>query len=252
MEQALPTVRRKRASIQPGERHGRLTAVRLVSEGRNHRWLFRCDCGNDVVRRSGHVRDGLIKSCGCHWPRHAPIEPGSRYGLLTAISEVDVEGGSRWLFMCDCGNHTTPDPNNVLSGNTASCGCRSGGRTHGRSNSSEYTCWETMIQRCTNPSCPSFRNYGGRGIAVCDRWRAFENFLADLGPRPSMKHSLERIDNDKGYAPGNVVWATRREQQRNRRNTSRVTLHGRQVLLIEACEEAGIHRDTVLGRLKVR
>lgn len=80
-----------------------------------------------------------------------------------------------------------------------------------------YWIWAEMIQRCTNRNNPNYKNYGGRGIAVCSSWRAFEQFIADMGPRPSRKHTLERIDNDAGYSPSNCKWVTRRENNRNKR-----------------------------------
>jgi hypothetical protein len=88
-----------------------------------------------------------------------------------------------------------------------------------RAKNPAYSCWKSMIQRCTNPKAPNYALYGGRGIEVCSEWRTYEAFLRDMGPRPSMEHSLDRIDVDGDYEPGNVRWATRSEQQRNKRST---------------------------------
>lgn len=91
---------------------------------------------------------------------------------------------------------------------------------HGLSNTPEYHCWEHMLQRCNTPSDPAFKHYGARGITVCKRWRRFSNFFADMGKRPSAAHSLDRIDNDGNYEPGNCRWAIQSEQMVNQRMKS--------------------------------
>lgn len=91
-------------------------------------------------------------------------------------------------------------------------------RLHKNSYKPEYKAWDAMKQRCFNQKCKAYKNYGGRGISVCDNWLAFDNFIADMGYKPSPKHSLDRIDNHKGYEPENCKWATRHEQNSNRRN----------------------------------
>jgi hypothetical protein len=97
-----------------------------------------------------------------------------------------------------------------------------------------------MLQRCLNSNANEFEHYGGRGITVCDRWKtSFENFFSDMGERPSRKHSLERIDNEKGYEPGNCRWATKREQLNNKRNNNRVTYRGAQMTMANAVRSAG-------------
>lgn len=107
-----------------------------------------------------------------------------------------------------------------------------------------------MIARCHRPSCEAFPNYGARGIRVCDRWRAgFEAFLADVGPRPSPKHSLDRINNDGNYEPGNVRWATRSQQLRNKRDTRRMKLNGQVVPMIEVSAALGIPHHRFYTRL---
>lgn len=114
-----------------------------------------------------------------------------------------------------------------------------------------FMAWRNMKNRCLNPKHPDFKHYGGRGIGVCGRWqRSFEGFLKDVGDRPSPKHSLDRIDNDADYGPGNVRWATRSQQMRNTHTNRIVVFRGRSMPIIEACEKAGLNYDAVLMRLR--
>lgn len=108
-----------------------------------------------------------------------------------------------------------------------------------------------IIQRCTNPNNPQYSSYGGRGITVCDRWRhSFENFLADMGPRPSDKHSIDRIDNDGNYEPGNCRWATQREQCRNKRSNRIIEFDGVRLPVVDWAERLGVPVEMLRGRIK--
>lgn len=115
---------------------------------------------------------------------------------------------------------------------------------------SEYQSWRTMIQRCTNPNHKAFPRYGGRGIAICARWRVFENFLADMGWRPPGRQ-LDRIKNDKGYEPGNCRWATPSQNSNNKEHNFRIEYNGRIQTSAEWAQETGILRQVIRARLKL-
>ena len=150
--------------------------------------------------------------------------PGDKYHRLTIISRVPAKGNTRWLCRCDCGNQVEVASRHLRSGRTKSCGCLNReqiaavNKTHGMFGTKTYTTWASMIQRCTNPKAKQFEDWGGRGITVCERWRSFENFLADMGEKPEGM-TLERIDVNGNYEPGNCKWATWQEQRLNRRDT---------------------------------
>ena len=139
----------------------------------------------------------------------------------------------------------------ILRRRRTSCGCLYGKHSikHGKSRSGPYCVWENMIQRCNNPKTPHYYNYGGRGIKVCKRWKSFENFYEDMGDRPKGT-SLERIDNDGDYEPGNCRWATQKEQMRNTRRTSFLTIGGVTKPRATWAEEAGIGISTLKGRIR--
>lgn len=163
--------------------------------------------------------------------RFRTIAKGDRHGRLTAISQAGrtKAGGVVWLFRCDCGTETAISASRVRDKDepTRSCGCLKREhdaklRLHGLTDTPEHKAWMGMRARCYNPNHQSYKNYGGRGITVCDRWRdSFHSFLEDMGPRPADHLSLDRRDNDRGYEPGNCRWATDLQQNRNRRNVKR-------------------------------
>lgn len=128
-------------------------------------------------------------------------------------------------------------------------------RTHGMTDTETYTTWTAMKRRCQNPNATQFRHYGGRGICVCERWQRFENFLADMGPRPTSKHTIERINNDGNYEPENCRWATIDEQAKNRRSPitsprTVVTYYGEKRNLFELCSTTGIPYSVAFQRIK--
>lgn len=150
---------------------------------------------------------------------------GRRYGRLLVLEPVDSSKGPwTWRARCDCGAEVVARGDDVRTGKHLSCGCLQSEATsranlkHGRSRSRLYYVWRAMIQRCENPNNKRYSSYGARGIKVCDRWRKdFAAFAADVGECPEPGMSIDREDNDCGYEPSNVRWATRSQQSKNRR-----------------------------------
>lgn len=159
---------------------------------------------------------------------------GKKFGLLTGLNYVGKNdaGWSIWSFVCACGNIVERTGTSVTTGNTKSCGClkSESKKTHGLSESPEYASYKNMLRRCTDPENPMFPRYGGRGIAVCDRWQGESgvlNFFEDMGSKPTKAHTLERKDNDASYSPDNCLWATKKEQANNRSTTRLITIDGK-------------------------
>jgi hypothetical protein len=185
---------------------------------------------------------------------------GQKFNRLTFIETRPTDGrkAKRGLFRCECGTEKEAQLNAVFYGSTKSCGCmmkeyyESGTvRSHGDHRSLEYKSWAMMKQRCYNPHETGFARYGGRGIAVCDWWAdSYENFLADMGRKPSPAHSLDRIDNDGDYEPGNCRWANRHEQQANRRTSRLLTYNGETMTMLQWAERLGMSWTSLANRAK--
>lgn len=143
---------------------------------------------------------------------------GMRVGRLRVVQpSMSARKPQRWVCKCDCGEQIELASSVLLRGKTKSCGCDGPSKSHGRTNTLEYSTWLAMRKRCENPKADNYERYGGRGIKVCERWKKFKNFYADMGMRPSEEYTIDRIDNDRGYEPGNCRWATYSEQNSNKR-----------------------------------
>jgi hypothetical protein len=200
------------------------------------------------------MTDGRTASCGClaqesrrarhHDPaNHIKNLVGAVHGRLRVLAYDSLhvfpngKKAAKWRCQCECGNTLVALGRDIQNGHTRSCGCivhemgLTKTLTHGHARKSgpspEYRTWAGIRQRCTTPGASNYAFYGGRGITMCDRWlHSFENFLADVGPKPSPKHSIDRIDNARGYEPGNVRWITHIDQMQNTRRNRIIEFRG--------------------------
>lgn len=185
------------------------------------------------------------------------IAPGQVFGRLTVTEASEPRRGSAyWKCSCACGGTSVVRAWRLRTGETLSCGClqRESVSTrnyrHGMTRSREHNAWSKMIQRCADPNYRFFNRYGGRGITVCERWRdSFEAFASDMGMAPSPQHSIDRIDNDGHYEPGNCRWATRLEQARNTSRNRILTAFGRSQCLQAWADELGLCSTSLIERL---
>lgn len=168
---------------------------------------------------------------------------GRVFGELTVVAKKNgAEGRSVYFCKCSCGNETEVVRSRLVKGDTRSCGhlVGKGHVTHGMTNTSTYAIWRSMLARCLRKTAKDYKNYGARGITVCDRWiNSFEAFVEDMGVRPENK-SLDRIDNEKGYCKENCRWATPVEQARNTRKNVYVYVDGEKMCAKEAVSKLGV------------
>lgn len=182
------------------------------------------------------------------------IVVGDVFGFLTVISLHSPPSNGRhayWLCRCECGREKPIRSVNLTRGLTRRCGCRPSNYKHGMKHTPEYMAWADMKRRCYTPTAGNFHDYGGRGITVCDRWReSFAAFYADVGPRPSPHHSIDRKNVHGNYDPDNVRWATTQQQNSNRRDSNRISVGNEIVCGAELARRLGVSRSSVNRRIK--
>lgn len=179
------------------------------------------------------------------------------FGELTVISENEIraaDGKVKWNCLCSCGNKITTSGANLRTGDTKSCGClyNPGTTTHGYSKTPEYNIWKGMKQRCYNPKALHYADYGVRGITICDKWiNDFVSFLSDIGPMPIKGFSIERVDNNRGYEPDNCIWASKKDQGKNKRNNRYIEYNGIRLHLQGWADHFRIPVSTLHSSLKI-
>ena len=177
---------------------------------------------------------------------------GKRFGRLVVSFWCGKNkwGHVRWLCKCDCGSKILVTSSHLSSGNTKSCGCllKDFKVTHGMTSSDTYTTWEKMKGRCKNPNDDRYKDYGGRGIEVCEKWDKFEGFLEDMGERPAGT-TIDRVDNDGNYEKKNCIWATPKEQGRNTRSNRMIRYRGEVKCVSAWAESLGMNHSTLRKRI---
>ena len=208
--------------------------------GKRRMWDVKCTCGTDCVVSSSSLKNGGTKSCGCLQKDSSKAKiidiTGRVFGRLTILSKVErpleVKSTSTyWLTTCLCGVVSVKSYSSLIRGHTKSCGCLAvetskvtntkhgvfiGKNAGDTSIDITYKSWKAMRYRCISPKSKSYDRYGGRGIKICEEWSDYSKFLEDMGNRPSITHSIDRINNDGDYCPENCRWATPKEQYGNK------------------------------------
>ena len=238
------------------QKFGKLTAIKTTGKSDSSRsviWECICDCGNIVEVSSRSLRKGLTKSCGCLNRRNLI---GDKFGRLTVIEKAkSIKGRAMWLCLCECGNKTTVIGSNLIRGNSLSCGCLTDElnskrmSTHGKSKTRIYGIWIGMKQRCYNPKVNSYKNYGGKGITVCDEWMGengfcnFEEWSIKNGYSEDL--TIDRIDPNGNYEPSNCRWADKETQMNNMTTNIYLTYNGKKQTISQWSKETGIKSATL-------
>lgn len=225
-------------------------------------WECKCECGSKVLVSTSALRTGNTKSCGCARiiaNKNRCIDlTGKTFGKWMVVCRAENIGRRTfWLCECECGGKRPVQADSLSGGISTNCGCErnkktiSRNTTHGMYGRPERNVWQQMIGRCTNKNDESYKNYGGRGIKVCDKWRNdFLAFLKDMGPRPFDGAQIDRFPNNNGnYEPGNCRWTTRKNNLRNTRKNRFLEFDGKRLTVAEWSEVTGISQSAIYSRL---
>ncbi len=184
--------------------------------------------------------------------------PTYRLGGLDKIRNKRYPSRTRmWICVCECGTEIVRKQSDLTSGHTSSCGClhtdmlKKRLTKHGNRANPAYTVWKGIRNRCNNSNEPAYKYYGGRGITVCERWDSFALFLQDMDERPSLEHSIDRIDTNGNYEPTNCRWATMEEQGDNKRNNHNLTFQGKTQSAAKWSRELNIPVNRIYARIRI-
>lgn len=252
-----------------GKKFGKLNVLKRAEDRFDKKgrkliyWFCQCDCGNVCEIEGSQLRKGITKSCGC---LDHPDLSGKRFGKLTVIKvgnpQIQSNGKpqKRWLCKCDCGNKLLVCTSSLNSGHTTSCGCikrhvlADKTRKHGKVGTRIYREYMGIKARCYNKNYPGYKNWGGRGIDVCDEWRGehgFENFYNwSMNNGYSDNLTIDRIDNSKGYSPQNCRWTTQIVQANNTRTNVYIEYRGKIQSLSNWCRELNLEYNMIYLRYR--
>ena len=268
-----------------GKRFGKLVVIKesddyVLKTGEHYKqWLCKCDCGNEKIARASFLKNGRTSHCGCERYKNQSKAftkdiTGKKFGKLTAIKisktiyGEDGKAKNYWLCKCDCGNYTEVQINHLSSGHTKTCGCSFDKnflgditRKHGMHSEKIYFIYNGMKQRCYNPNNGHYKDYGGRGIKICDEWLGENGFINFYEwaikngynkEKTKKEQSIDRIDVNGNYEPSNCRWADSVQQGNNQRKTIKVIYRGREYTLRELSDMCGINRNILYGRIVKR
>lgn len=254
-----------------GKRFGKLTVLRRAEDRISKRgdgvtiWECQCDCGRKVVTTRAELIRGHKKDCGCSKDYHELV--GEKIGRLTVKKIIPSNVYSSYIHaecVCECGKITHPQARDLVNGKIKSCGCLSldkiheKNKKHNMSGSQLHNVWKGINQRCNNPNSTSYKNYGGRGISICEEWsgeHGFENFYkwaVEAGydeSKSRAEQSIDRIDVNGNYEPSNCRWADIETQSYNKTNTTTIEVFGEKLNVKEISEKYKIPKKTIRARI---
>lgn len=245
-----------------GQRFEKLTVIKESGRDKygNITWFCQCDCGNTRIVPGNWLKTNKTKSCGCsNWSGQIKDITGQRFARLLVLKFIKTDNKRRslWKCQCDCGKKLIVPKNNLISGNTKSCGCYALDTItkHNKSNSRLFRVWAGIKQRCLNPNASEYRNYGGRGITICDEWLDFECFYdwainnGFVEESPKHKNTIDRIDVNGNYEPGNCRFVDMKTQSNNTRRNRYITFNENTLTISQWAEKLGINRRTLEARI---
>lgn len=248
-----------------GQRFGALVAIKPTElrHRQSVNWLFKCDCGKEVIYPVNSVKAGREKSCGCQInrnkpkPRESKLKIGDQFADLTVIRIVGKDKDRHFTaeVKCKCGEIFLTRDTLLRCGRVLRCKkCNYEAiKTHGMTDTPLFHCWQSMRSRCNNPKNKEYHLYGGRGISVCPEWNDSNNFIKwalEHGYQEGL--TIDRINVNGNYEPSNCRWATIQEQARNKRNTRYIHFEGKYMPIRDVADITGINASTIIQRLDKR